>query len=182
MLYHSNVMWLLLYNLNNIFLYFYSINNFVHKCNLKCYLFQITTWIPTKSVREDGDLTFLLGQGKNMSMWNDLTKTFAWVMLEHPTSLAVFTSWSQKGRLKITGGTLPLASLIFWRRITNRSLLSTTYPQPKLTLTYCLETVGERAERFLTCSWYFLHCWENGNLFNSNTACGENRNFTFPVL
>lgn len=83
-------------------------------------------------------------------------------MLEHPTSLAVFTSRSQKGRLKTTGGTLPLTSSILWQRITNRSLLSTTYPEPKLTLTYCVETVGERAEGFLTCSWYFLHCWENG--------------------
>lgn len=83
-------------------------------------------------------------------------------MPEHLTSLAVFTSRSQKGWVKTTGGTSPLTSSILWRRITNRSLLSTTYPQPKLTLTYCVETVGERAEGFLTCLWYFLHCWENG--------------------
>lgn len=82
-------------------------------------------------------------------------------MLEHPTLLAVFTSQSQEGRLKTTGGTLPLTSSILWRRITNRSLLSTTYPRPKLTLTYCVETVGQKAEGVLTCSWYFLHCWEN---------------------
>lgn len=106
-----------------------------------------------------------------MSAWSDWTAAFAWVMLEHPTSLAVFTSGSRTGRLKTTGGTLPRTSSILRRRITNRSLLSTTYPQPKLTLTYCVETVGERAEGVFDLLVVFLTLLAEWNfLFNRDAA------------
>lgn len=112
-------------------------------------------------------------------------------MLKHLVSLAVFTSRSQtdrqthNNRKKLS----PLTRSILWWRITNRSLLNTTSPQPKLTLTYWADTVGEWGILDLLMVFLTVLGKKTFFLLNSDAAWWKLKHIwtfghshTFPVL